>query len=109
MNCEQIIGNGALGEATSRLLRSEDLTETDAAEFLQALLEPDASDAQIAFALSAMAAKGETADELAGMAAAMRARAVPLPTHHRQRTLRLRLPNRNHVGGNAFGNRAPLG
>ncbi|PYL06656.1 MAG: anthranilate phosphoribosyltransferase [Verrucomicrobia bacterium] len=82
MNCEQIIGNGALGEATSRLLRSEDLTETDAAEFLQALLEPDASDAQIAFALSAMAAKGETADELAGMAAAMRARAVPLPTHH---------------------------
>src|SRR5437660_8383289 len=82
MNCEQIIGNGALREATSRLLRGEDLTETDAAEFLEALLEPDTSDAQIATALTAMSAKGETAEELAGMAAAMRARAVPLPTHH---------------------------
>ena len=82
MNCEQIIGNGALREATSRLLRGEDLTETDAAEFLEALLEPDTSDTQIATALTAMSAKGETAEELAGMAAAMRARAVPLPTHH---------------------------
>lgn len=82
MNSEQIIGNGALGETTSRLLRGEDLTEIDAAEFLEALLEPDASDAQISAALTAMAAKGETVEELTGMAAAMRARAVPLPTHH---------------------------
>jgi anthranilate phosphoribosyltransferase len=82
MNIEQIIGKGALRETTSRFLRGEDLTENAAAEFLEALLEPDASDAQIAAALTAMAAKGETVEELAGMATAMRVRAVPLPTRH---------------------------
>ncbi len=40
---------------------------------MRALLQPDATDAQIGGALVALAVKGETADELVGMAAAMRA------------------------------------
>ena len=63
-------------------MRGEDLTGNDAGEFLEALLEPDASDAQIGAALTAMTVKGETVEELAGMAAAMRARSVLLPTCH---------------------------
>ena len=82
MNREDITGNGALRETTSRLMRGENLTGNDAEEFLEALLEPDASDAQIGAALTAMTVKGETVEELAGMAAAMRARSVLLPTRH---------------------------
>ena len=82
MTCEKVIRNGALRETTSRLMRRENLTETEAEEFLCALLHPDATDAQIAAALTALAVKGETAEELVGMAAAMRARALPLPTCH---------------------------
>jgi anthranilate phosphoribosyltransferase len=82
MNFEEMIGNDTLRETTSRLMRGEDLTATDAGELLKALLQPNATDAQIAAALAAMAAKGETVEELASMAAAMRARAVSLPTRH---------------------------
>jgi anthranilate phosphoribosyltransferase len=82
MNLEKIVGNDVLREITFHLMRGEDLTATDAGEFLKALLHPEATDAQIAAALAAMAAKGETVEELASMVVAMRARAVPLPTRH---------------------------
>src|SRR6188472_2180284 len=75
-------GNLDLGEATMRLQRGENLSRTDAASFLDALLDPGATDTQIAAALIALTAKGETVDELAGMAEAMRERATPLHSRH---------------------------
>ena len=64
------------------LVRREDLTRDDAARFLNALLAEDVTDAQIAAALTALATKGETVDELAGMASVMRERAVRLQCRH---------------------------
>jgi anthranilate phosphoribosyltransferase len=65
-----------------RLMRGEDLLREEACELLDALLEGEATDAQIAAALVALAVKGETVEELAGMAAAMRARAVHINSRH---------------------------
>ena len=65
-----------------RLMRGEDLRREEAASLLDALLDGAATDAQIAAALVALAVKGETVEELAGMAAAMRARAVRLDARH---------------------------
>jgi len=67
---------------TMRLVRGENLSRTEAANFLDALLDPANTDTQIAAALTALTAKGETVDELAGMAEAMRERATPLHSQH---------------------------
>ena len=75
-------GNLDLRGTTMRLVRGENLSRTEAANFLDALLDPVATDAQIAAALVALTAKGETVDELAGMAEAMRERATPLHSGH---------------------------
>ena len=77
------IGSVELGHMTTRLMRGDDLSRAEAAEFLECLLSPAATDAQIAAALVALAEKGETVEELAGMAEAMRDRAVRLKSHHR--------------------------
>jgi anthranilate phosphoribosyltransferase len=71
-----------LRETTRRLVRGENLSRTEAASFLDALLDPVATDTQIAAALIALTAKGETVEELAGMAEAMRERATPLHSRH---------------------------
>jgi anthranilate phosphoribosyltransferase len=65
-----------------RLMRGEDLQRAEAAALLDCLLEGAATDAQIGAALVALAMKGETVEELAGMAAAMRARAVRVNARH---------------------------
>jgi len=75
-------GNLDLRETTMRLVGGENLSRTDAANFLDALLDPTATDTQIAAALIALRAKGETVEELAGMAGAMRKRATPLHSQH---------------------------
>jgi anthranilate phosphoribosyltransferase len=75
-------GNLDLRETTMRLVRGENLSRTEAANFLDALLDPAATDAQIAAALVALTAKGETVEELAGMAQSMRERATPLHSRH---------------------------
>lgn len=75
-------GNLDLREMTMRLVRGENLSRTDAANFLEALIDPAATDSQIAAALIALTAKGETVEELAGMAKAMRERATPLQSQH---------------------------
>ena len=85
MNLQAMVsetGNLDLRETTMRLERGENLSRTEAANFLDALLDPVATDTQIAAALIALTAKGETVDELAGMAEAMRARATPLHSRH---------------------------
>ena len=65
-----------------RLMRGENLTRAEAASLLDALLDESATDAQIAGALVALALKGETVEELTGMAGAMRARSVRISTAH---------------------------
>jgi anthranilate phosphoribosyltransferase len=65
-----------------RLMRGESLARVEAAALLDALLDPAATDAQIGAALVALAVKGETVEELAGMASAMRARAVRISARH---------------------------
>lgn len=65
-----------------RLLRLDDLSRDEAALLLEALLDGEATDAQIAAILVALTNKGETVEELAGMAEAMRTRAVRVTTNH---------------------------
>src|SRR5438876_386391 len=75
-------GDFKLRELTLRLMRGENLSRAEAGNFLDCLLNPVATDAQIAAALTSLAVKGETFDELAGIAEAMRNRAVPLRSRH---------------------------
>jgi anthranilate phosphoribosyltransferase len=65
-----------------RLMRGENLSRDDAAALLDSLIDGTATDAQIGAALVALAMKGETVDELAGMASAMRARASRINSRH---------------------------
>ncbi len=65
-----------------RLMRGEDLRREEATALLDALLDGEATDAQIGAALVALAVKGETVEELAGMAQAMRSRATRINCRH---------------------------
>jgi anthranilate phosphoribosyltransferase len=71
-----------LTQFVARLVQGEDLSREEANQLLDALLDDDATDAQISGALVALAAKGETTDELAGMASGLRSRAVRLNCRH---------------------------
>ena len=66
-----------------RLVRREDLSRDEAFELLEALLDAEATDAQISGTLVALAAKGETIEELAGMAEGLRSRATRVISQHR--------------------------
>jgi anthranilate phosphoribosyltransferase len=77
------MGEHLIRDYLPRLLRREDLSRDEAAHLLNALLADDATDAQIAAALVALAAKGETVEELAGMASTMRGRAIHLKCRHK--------------------------
>lgn len=65
-----------------RLIRGQNLSRAEAAQLLDELLDGTATDAQISAALVALAVKGETVEELAGMAEAMRARSVKINSKH---------------------------
>ena len=71
-----------LNDFLARLVRREDLNRDEAFELLEALLDPEATDAQISGALVALAAKGETVEELTGMAEGLRSRAVRVISKH---------------------------
>ena len=75
-------GDFELRELTLRLMRGENLSRAEAGNFLDCLLNPIATDAQIAAALTSLTVKGETSEELAGIAEAMRSRALPLQSRH---------------------------
>ncbi|MCA1817542.1 MAG: anthranilate phosphoribosyltransferase [Acidobacteria bacterium] len=75
-------GGASLRALLPRLMRGENLARAEAASLLDALLDGAATDAQIGAALVALAVKGETVEELAGMAEAMRARAARVPSRH---------------------------
>jgi len=59
-------------QTISRLLDSHDLTRAEASEAMSEIMRGEATQAQIAGFLVALRAKGETADEIAGCAEAMR-------------------------------------
>jgi anthranilate phosphoribosyltransferase len=65
-----------------RLAARQDLSREEAARLVELFVTDEATDAQIGAALMALALKGETAEELAGFADAMRARATPVRTRH---------------------------
>jgi len=67
----------------ARLIRGEDLSPAEASDFFRALTDPNANPSQIAGALTALTAKGETFGELAGMAKVMREQAVKITTRHK--------------------------
>lgn len=66
-----------------RLMRAEDLSLEEAEKFFLALTDENTNQAQIAGALVALAIKGETPEELAGMAKAMRQKAIRIRTTHK--------------------------
>ncbi len=66
-----------------RLIRREDLSLDESADFFRLLTDRNANPAQIAGALSALTAKGETAQELAGMALVMREKAVKITSRQK--------------------------
>ena len=75
---------GDLRSFLLRLIRRESLTQNEAAGLLELMLDGKSADAQIAAVLVALAAKGETVDELAGMASGLRARAVRINARHKR-------------------------
>ena len=74
--------NHRLTEFLSRLVRREDLNREEAGQLLDALLDTEATDAQISAALVALAAKGETVEELTGLVEGLRSRAVRVNSQH---------------------------
>ena len=72
-----------LTEFLARLVRHENLSRDEAFELLEALLDAEATDAQISGALVALASKGETVEELTGLAEGLRSRAVRLVSKHK--------------------------
>ena len=76
------MSNHRLTEFLSRLVRREDLNREEAGELLDALLDEEVTDAQIAAALVALAAKGETVEELTGLVHGLRSRAVRVNSRH---------------------------
>jgi anthranilate phosphoribosyltransferase len=66
-----------------RFMRGENLSFTESAEFFTALTDENANQTQIAGALVALAAKGETFEELAGMARVMRENSVKITSRQK--------------------------
>jgi len=64
--------------ALARLLDGDDLSREEAREVMTSIMSGEATPAQIAGFLIALRAKGETADEIAGCAEAMREHALPV-------------------------------
>src|SRR5713101_255438 len=76
------MSNQFLRDSVAILMRGNNLPRAQAVLLLDALLDTAATEAQIAAALIALKLKGETVEELAGLAEGMRARAVRINTHH---------------------------
>src|SRR2546423_7927907 len=64
--------------AIQRLLDGHDLTRAEAREVMGTIMSGEATPAQIGGFLIALRAKGETVDEIAGCAEAMRAHVLPV-------------------------------
>lgn len=71
--------NGLISRALEELCSGRDLARQDAAAVLSEIMTGNASEVQIAAFLIALRTKGETVDELAGLAQAMRELATKVP------------------------------
>ena len=71
-----------LTDFLARLVRRENLSREEAFDLLEALLDREATEAQISGALVALAAKGETVEELTGLTEGLRSKAVRLISKH---------------------------
>ncbi|MEA2225503.1 MAG: anthranilate phosphoribosyltransferase, partial [Solirubrobacteraceae bacterium] len=71
--------NAILTSAIDALASRRDLSADEAADVLGEIMHGEASETQIAGFLIALRTKGETVDELAGLARTMRALAVGVP------------------------------
>ena len=69
--------NDVLTRAIDALASGHDLAQEEASAVLAEIMAGNASEAQIAAFLIALRTKGETVDELAGLAGTMRALATP--------------------------------
>jgi anthranilate phosphoribosyltransferase len=69
--------------AIEKLLGGEDLSRHEARDVMDQVMRGDATPAQIAGFLVSLRAKGETVDEIAGCAEAMRAHALPVRPERR--------------------------
>ena len=67
-----------LGAAIRKVASGGSLSQTEAADAFETIMSGAATDAQIGALLMAMRLRGETIEELAGAARAMRARALPV-------------------------------
>jgi anthranilate phosphoribosyltransferase len=72
------VPNPVLTEAIDRLAQGEDLSSDEAARVLAEIMRGDASEAQAAAFLIALRTKGETVQEISGLARTMRELAVPV-------------------------------
>src|SRR3954454_16427415 len=70
--------NSVLTQAIDRVADGEDLSADDAARVLREVMEGNASEAQAAALLIALRAKGETVEEITGLARTMRELATPV-------------------------------
>src|SRR5664280_2095499 len=71
--------NPTLTSAIDALASRRDLSADETADVLNEIMHGEVSETQIAGFLIALRTKGETVDELAGLARTMRALAVPVP------------------------------
>lgn len=67
----------------SRVIDGVDLSEAEAREAMELIMDGGATPAQIAALVTALRMKGETVEEITGCAMAMRARATRVKTRHR--------------------------
>lgn len=65
-------------EYLAKVVRGEDLTETEAMKAMAAMMEGRSSSVQTAAFLTALRMKGETVEELTGLATMMRKKALPV-------------------------------
>jgi anthranilate phosphoribosyltransferase len=67
-----------IAEAIDKLVKGESLTDDEAAGAMEEMMDGSASAIQISALLVALRMKGETVDEIAGLARVMRSKAVPV-------------------------------
>ena len=71
-------------EALSKIVSRSDLTLTEAREVMREIMRGETTQAQIGAFLTALRMKGETLDEIAGCAQAMRESAIPVKPNRNQ-------------------------
>ena len=72
--------NATLTAAIDKVAAGTDLSSDEASEVLGQIMSDEASEIEIAGFLMALRAKGETVDEVAGLARTMRELATPVET-----------------------------